>query len=123
MFLNRHTPSGQSRVHRVTQLRNDGVHFRESAGTGPVNLKVVRFQTGAALAGHHGPINMRPSFPHPLMIRSGHVESILNTGIIITNSIYSNNIIVGGKTRQVSEPSYLNQSINQLSRSPRWFSL
>ena len=35
------TPSGQSRVYRVTQLRTDGVHCRESAGTGPVNLKVV----------------------------------------------------------------------------------
>ena len=30
-----------SRVYRVTQLRTDGVHCRESAGTGPVNLKVV----------------------------------------------------------------------------------
>ena len=38
---NHHTPSGQSRVYRVTQLRTDGVHCRESAGTGPVNLKVV----------------------------------------------------------------------------------
>ena len=38
---NRHTPSGQSRVYRVTHLRIDGVHCRESAGTGPVNLKVV----------------------------------------------------------------------------------
>ena len=36
-----YTPSGQSRVYRVTQLRTDGVHCRESAGTGPVNLKVV----------------------------------------------------------------------------------
>ena len=41
IYLNRHTPSGQSRVYRVTHLRTDGVHFRESAGTGPVNLKVV----------------------------------------------------------------------------------
>ena len=42
IHLYRHTPSGQSRVYRVTQLRNtDGVHCRESAGTGPVNLKVV----------------------------------------------------------------------------------
>ena len=41
IILNRHTPSGQSRVYRVTQLRTDGVHYRESAGTGPVNLKVV----------------------------------------------------------------------------------
>ena len=40
-IYNRHTPSGQSRVYRVTQLRTDGVHCRESAGTGPVNLKVV----------------------------------------------------------------------------------
>ena len=40
-YLNRHTPSGQSRVYRVTQLRTDGVHCRESAGTGPVNFKVV----------------------------------------------------------------------------------
>ena len=39
-IYNRHTPSGQSRVYRVTQLRTDGVHCRESAGTGPVNLYV-----------------------------------------------------------------------------------
>ena len=37
----RHTPSGQSRVYWVTHLRTDGVHCRESAGTRPVNLKVV----------------------------------------------------------------------------------
>ena len=41
IYLNRHTPSGQSRAYRVTQLRNDGVHCRESAGIGPVILKVV----------------------------------------------------------------------------------
>ena len=42
IYLNRHTtPSGQSRVYRVAQLRADGVHCRESTGTGPVNLKVV----------------------------------------------------------------------------------
>ena len=40
-IINCHTPSGQSRVYRVTQMRTDGVHCRESAGTGPVNLKVV----------------------------------------------------------------------------------
>ena len=40
-IYNRHTPSGQSRVYRVTQLRTDGVHCREPGGTGPVNLKVV----------------------------------------------------------------------------------
>ena len=41
IYLNRHTPSGQSRAYRITHLRTDGVHCRESAGTGPVNLKVV----------------------------------------------------------------------------------
>ena len=40
-IYNRHTPSGQSRVYRVTQLRTDGVHCREFAGAGPINLKVV----------------------------------------------------------------------------------
>ena len=40
-ILNRHTSSGQSRLYRVTQLRTDGVHCRESARAGPVNLKVV----------------------------------------------------------------------------------
>ena len=35
-------PSAQSRVYRVMYfLRTDGVHCREFAGTGPVNLKVV----------------------------------------------------------------------------------
>ena len=46
IYLQRQTPSGQSRVYRVTQLRTDGVHIhtycRESAGTWPVNLRVVR---------------------------------------------------------------------------------
>ena len=41
IYFNRHAPSGQSRVYRVTQLRTDGVHCRESVGTGSVNLKVV----------------------------------------------------------------------------------
>ena len=37
----RHTPSVQFRVYQVTRLRTDGVHCRESSGTGPENLKVV----------------------------------------------------------------------------------
>ena len=42
IYLNHHnTPSGQSRVYRVTQLRIDGVHCREYTSTGSVNLKVV----------------------------------------------------------------------------------
>ena len=46
-----HTPSShQSRVYRVTQLRTDGVHCRESIGKGPAVLKVVPV-TGAAFSG------------------------------------------------------------------------
>ena len=45
-----HLTSGQSRVYRVTQLRTDGVHCRESAGTGPVNLKTVPNE--CCLGGH-----------------------------------------------------------------------
>ena len=63
-ILNRHTPSGQSQVYRVTQLRTDGVHCREFAGTGPLVLKVVPV-AGAALAGHYGPII---SSPHQLLV-------------------------------------------------------
>ena len=41
IYLNHHTPSGQPRVYRVAHLRTDGVHCREPAGTGPINLKMV----------------------------------------------------------------------------------
>ena len=47
-ILNRRAPSGQSRVNPFTHLRTDGVHCRESAGTGPAALKVVPV-TGAAI--------------------------------------------------------------------------
>ena len=73
---------GQSRGYRVTQLRTDGVHCRESAGTGPVNLKVV--PNGCRLGRDHGPINMCLSFPHPLLVSSGHVESTLAVNAIDT---------------------------------------
>ena len=45
-----------SLFYRATQLRTDGVHCRESAGTGPVNLKVVPNEC-CQFAGHHGPID------------------------------------------------------------------
>ena len=34
-------PSGQSRLYRITQMRNDGVHHRASACTGPGVLKAA----------------------------------------------------------------------------------
>ena len=42
VHIYRQPPSGQSRLYRVTQLRTNGVHCRESAGTGPVVPKAVR---------------------------------------------------------------------------------
>ena len=58
-----HTPSGQSRVCRVTQMCTDGVHCRESAGTGPVVLKVVRV-AGAAFASPWTDCYCAPLFSH-----------------------------------------------------------
>ena len=65
-ILNRHTPSGQSRVYRVTQLRTDGVPPARGQETSRL------FRTSAALACHHGPVNIRLSFPHPLLVWSGY---------------------------------------------------
>ena len=64
-YLNRHTPSGQSRDYRVTRLRTDCVRCRES-GTRPVVLKVVPV-TGASLSSitMDRPINVRLSFLTP----------------------------------------------------------
>ena len=83
-ILNRHTPSGQSRVYRVTQLRTDDVHCRESAGTGPVNLKVVPNE--CCLAGHYGPINA-PLFPTPTV------------GMYVCMYVWSSHIAEYGSTR------------------------
>ena len=53
----------------VYRVRTYGVHCRESAGTGSVVFKVVRLTiNSAALAGHHGPINVQLCFPHPLLV-------------------------------------------------------
>ena len=49
IYLNRHTPSGQSRIYRVTHLRTDDAHCLEFAGTGPVVLKVVSVPGAAIL--------------------------------------------------------------------------
>ena len=56
--------------HGVTQLRTDGVHCRESAGTGPVNLNVVPVTDAAILQVTMDQllVDMRLSFPHPLLV-------------------------------------------------------
>ena len=66
IYLNRHMPSGQSRVYRVAQLRTDGVHCRESSGTGPVNLKVA--PNGCCLGRSRWTNEYALLFPIPTMI-------------------------------------------------------
>ena len=49
-YFYRHVSSGYSQVYRVTQLHIDGVHCRESTGTGPVVLQVVPVVSAAAIS-------------------------------------------------------------------------
>ena len=68
IYLKRHTPSSQSRVYRVTQLRTDGVHCRESTGTGPVVPKVVSVTGAAILQATMDQLMCASLFPHPLIV-------------------------------------------------------
>ena len=68
-YLNHHhTPSGQSRVYRDTQLRTDVVHRREPAGTGPVVLEVVPVTGAAILQVTMDQLMWTSLFPHPLLV-------------------------------------------------------
>ena len=59
-------PLGQSRVYRVTQLRTGSVHCRESVGTVRASEPQGSSSNGCGVSrSHHGPINMRLSFPTP----------------------------------------------------------
>ena len=74
---NRHTPSSPSRVYRVTQLLTDGVHCRESAGTGPVVLKVVPV-TGAAI--------LQVTMDHLICASLSHAHYWYGVGMLINSS-------------------------------------
>ena len=104
IYLHRQTPSGQSRVYRVTQLRTHGVHGRESAGIGQVVFKVVPV-TGVAFAGHHGPVNVRLSFPHPLFLRPKRSRILFFArGFMFHSRFYaSRQIIVLSISQKVTE--------------------
>ena len=65
---------GQSRIYRVTQLRTDGVHCRESAGIGPVILKVVPVTGAAILQVTMDQLMCASLFLHPLSVRRGCVD-------------------------------------------------
>ena len=56
-----------SSVYRVKGLRTDGVHCRESDGTGPVVLNAVPVMSAAFFRFHHGQFVMRLSFFTPTM--------------------------------------------------------
>ena len=51
------------RVDQVTHLRTDGVHRRESAGTGVVSPQGGSSNGGCLFRYHHGPISVRLPFP------------------------------------------------------------
>ena len=92
IYLKRHTPSGQSRVYRVTQLRTDGAHCRESASTGPVvAVKVV--PVTAVFADHHGPINVRLSCPTP--------TTCMKWPVLSTCPLHTNTCSGCGKERRI----------------------
>ena len=63
--------------YRVTQLCTDGVHCRESADTGPVNLKVV--PNKCCLDRSPWTKSYAPLFPAPTIGMNGHVESTRDT--------------------------------------------
>ena len=68
--MNRQSPSIQSRRYRVTQLRTDHVHRRESASTGPGVVKATRVPINIQVTNpmDHGPANVRPFFPTPTIL-------------------------------------------------------
>ena len=68
LYLDHHTPSGQSRVDRVTYLCTDGVHCRESAGTGPVNLKIVQVTGAVPWLVTMDQLMCASLFPRPLLV-------------------------------------------------------
>ena len=82
IYLYRQPPSGQFRVYisKIPQIMAiDGLQCQESAGTGPVVLKVVR-ATGRAFSGftimmdHDQLIMCASHFPHPPSVCSrGHI--------------------------------------------------
>ena len=74
-LIYRQPPSGQSQVYRARQLRTNGVHCRESAGTGRVALKVVPV-TGAAFSDITMDQLMYASvLAHSLLVCSGYINS------------------------------------------------
>ena len=108
VYLNRCTPSCQSRVYRVTQLRTDGVQCRESAGTGQVNLKVV-LGTGTAFSGFTmGRSFVRLSFSTPTI--GMQWIYVIQKVLEVVGSPWNKAFAQGG----CSHPSYSTSSLRRL---------
>ena len=67
IYIYHHTPSGQSRLYRVTQLRTDGVHSRES---------IVSKHNHCCTAAVH---TVDPFFPPDLCLRKRRKFSVYGT--------------------------------------------
>ena len=63
----------------------------------------------AALAGHHGPINIRLSFPHPLLVLSGHVESTVCTAVCMRVCKVHHSLCAYSSTTQKHFPETVQQ--------------
>ena len=70
-------PSGHFRVYQATQLRTDGVHCRESAGTGLVVLDVVPVTGYAFSSVAMSQFLCVSLFLHPQPIRGENVKTFL----------------------------------------------
>ena len=79
--------------HRVTQSRTDGVHCRESAGKGPVNLKVVAVTGAAILQVTMDQWMCRLLFPHPLLVYKRHIIRGFEMVLFLSPLFYG---VVGG---------------------------
>ena len=95
IYLNPHTSSGQSRVYRITQLRTDGVHCRESSGTGPVVFKVV--PNVCCLGRSPWTSKYAPLVPTPNIGMRGHVESISGECVFLSECCVFENYRLNAK--------------------------
>ena len=89
IYLKRHTPSGQSRVYRVTQLHTNDLHCRESTSTGPVALKVVPVTGADILQVTMDEVMCASLFPHTPSVSSNE-----DPRIQYFNTMYSSRTFV-----------------------------
>ena len=82
---NRHRVSPE--FYQITQLLTDGIHCRESTGTGPLVPKVLPVTGAAFLKYHHGPIHMPLSFATPFK-NYWYVVGMCDTESTVSEAMY-----------------------------------